>query len=457
MNIRNIFCGCPSLPGTAVAITGESELVPCSNTEEIVGQQLVTSWKYIWKITNFNSLSSVKYYSRVFMVCGHDWRLLIYPKGNHSNSLALYLSVADPARLPDGWSRFARFKLTLVNQIYSGASRKKETEHIFTGRESDWGFPSLVPLRELRCWRNGYLVNNTLIVLAQIFVPAPPASVPASPPLAEPEPPPPADNRPPVLTPTDMTTPMAMVTPTDASTLPPVLTLTDTFDSYFKSLEKLINDAEDCPAKVTQSPSHRRSDLLTSEAPSLEEVENAKRSLKECLSDIFKLNLKDRLDEAVSTLSLAQGGLSADQQKSIKAFQANFDEFTSDFLIFEQDNAEFELQKLIKDRMFSTMKKNHDTHVSFKQLMSDLAKEEEELEAKKEGEKEFKAKLEGVKSRKEKLISEWEILMVESEEAKSRYKAQKKNVEEAEEKKRIAEERLSRSTTAWSNLKALFC
>ncbi|XP_030472856.1 uncharacterized protein LOC115690572 isoform X2 [Syzygium oleosum] len=424
--------------------------------QEMVGEQIVTSWKYIWKITNFNSLSSAKYYSQVFMVRGHDWRLLIYPKGNSTNSLALYLSVADPARLPNGWYRFARFKLTLVNQMNSGSSKKKETEHIFTARESDWGFTSFIPLRELRCWRNGYLVDNTLIVIAQIFVPLPPAGVPASTRPAEPDPPR-ADTLPPVFTPTDTNTPTAMVMPTDTSTRPPVLTVTDTFDSYFTSLEKLINNAEDCPANVMQSPSHQRSDLLTSEAPSLEEVENAKRSLKECLSDIFKLNMKDRLAEAVFTLSLAQCGLSADQQKSIKAFWANFDELTSDFLIFEQDNAEFELQKLIKDQMFSTMKKNHETHVSFKQLLSDLAKEEEELEAKMEGEEEFKAKLEEMQGKREKLISEWEILMVESEEAKSGYKAQKKKVEEAEEKKRIAEERMSRSTTAWSNLKALFC
>ncbi|KAF8005607.1 hypothetical protein BT93_K0024 [Corymbia citriodora subsp. variegata] len=329
------------------------------------------------------------------------------------------------------------------------------TQHVFTARESDWGFASFIPLRELRCWRNGYLVGNTLIVIAEIFVPPPPASVPARTPLAEPEPP--ADTLSPILTLTDTNTPTAMVTPMDTNNLPPVLAVTDTFDLYFTSLEKLINDAEDCPANVTQCLSHRRSDLLTSEAPSLEEVENAKRCLKECLSDIFKINVKNRLAEAVSILSLAQCGLSADQQKSIKAFWANFDEFTSDFLIFEQDNAEFELQKLMKDQMFSIMKKNHETHVSFKQLMSDLTKEEEELEAKMEEREEFKAKLERVQGKREKLISEWEILMVESEEAKSGYQAQKKKVEEAEEKKRIAEERMSRSTTAWSNLKALFC
>ncbi|XP_039157877.1 MATH domain and coiled-coil domain-containing protein At3g58250-like isoform X2 [Eucalyptus grandis] len=97
----------------------------------MVGEQLVTSWKYLWKITNFNSLSSVR--------C-----LLIYPKGNRTNSLALYLSVANPTGLPDGWSRFALFKLTLVNQINAGSSKRKETEHIFTARESDWGFTSFI-------------------------------------------------------------------------------------------------------------------------------------------------------------------------------------------------------------------------------------------------------------------------------------------------------------------------
>ena len=124
----------------------------------------------------------------------------------------------------------------------------------------------------------------------------------------------------------------------------------------------------------------------------------------------------------------------------------NFDEFTSDFLTFEQDNAEFELRKLLKDQMFATMKKDHETHISYKQLLGDLTKEEEE----------FNKKLEEVKSWREKLISDWVILMVESEEAKSGYKDQEKKVEEAEEKKRIAEERMSRSTIAWSNLKTQF-
>ncbi|KAF7847830.1 hypothetical protein BT93_L2531 [Corymbia citriodora subsp. variegata] len=209
----------------------------------------------------------------------------------------------------------------------------------------------------------------------------------------------------------------------------PQATPTDTFNIYFSNLEEIINIAESSPARGGSNASNQKGALSTSEAPTLEEVEKAKLSLKECLSDIFKLNIKARLAEPVSTLSIAKSGLSQDQQKSVKAFCANFDELTSDFLTFERDNVEFEMQKLLKDQMFVTMKKNHETHTLYKQLLGDLIEEEEELNK----------KVEEVKSRREKLISDWQILMVESEEAKSGYRDQEKKVAEAE-KKRIAEE-----------------
>ncbi|XP_030457819.2 MATH domain and coiled-coil domain-containing protein At3g58410-like [Syzygium oleosum] len=366
-----------------------------------MGEQNPTSWKYTWKITNFTSLTQKK-------------RILIFPKGNNTEHLSIYLDVADSTRLPYGWSRNAHFKLILVNQNDYGNSCIKETEHIFTSRESDWGFTSFIPLCQVHDSCCGYLVNNTLMVVAEILAPQPSAEI------------------------TQLAEPPANV---------PRATPTDTFDTYFTNLEETINAAQSYPARGVLNTSNQEGALSTSEAPTLEEVEKAKLSLKECLSDNFKLNVKDRLAEAMSTLSIARSGLSLDQQKSVKAFWANFDEFTSDFLTFEQDNAEFELQKLLKDQMLATMKKNHNTHILYKHFLGDLTKEEEE----------FNKKLDEVKSRREKLISDWEILMVDSEEAKSGYKDQEKKVVQAEEKKRIAEERMSRSTTAWSNLKTQFC
>ncbi|XP_030531795.1 ubiquitin C-terminal hydrolase 12-like isoform X3 [Rhodamnia argentea] len=383
------------------------------NRQHAMEEQSFTLWKYTWKITNFSSLTQRKYYSEVFTLSNHAWRILIFPKGNNTEHLSIYLEVADSERLPSGWSRNARFKLTLIDQNNYGNSRIRETEHNFTGRESLWGFTSFILLSEVRDGRNGYLVNNTLMVVAELLAPQLPAE---STWLAEP------------------------------SANIPQATKTDAFNTYFSNLEELINVAESSSARGGSNASNQKGALSTSEAPTLEEVQKARLSLKECLSDLFKLNIKDRLAEAVSTLSMAKRGLSRDRQKSVKAFWANFDEFTSDFLTFERDNVEFELQKLMKDQMFVTMKKNHETHVLYKQLLGDLTEKEEELNE----------KLEEVKSKRRELISSWETLMVESEEAKSGYEDQEKKVEEAEEKKRIAEERMSRSRTAWSNLKLLF-
>ncbi|XP_048137623.1 MATH domain and coiled-coil domain-containing protein At2g01790-like [Rhodamnia argentea] len=368
-------------------------------------QNDVNRGEFRWTVSGFSRLTARKLYSDAFTVSGCKWRILVFPKGNNTDHLSLYLDVADAVTLPYGWTRNANFSLSLIDQINSVRHVRKETEHNFTTTESDWGFPSFIPLTELRRHTLGYLANDSLVIKAEVCV--------------------------------FTVTPPVIIQPAGP---------TDKFDSYFTGLEVLIHAAETNGVSEGSSSCHQDG-ALTAELPSLEEIDKAKHSLKECLSDLFKLNMKDRLSEALVTLSLAKTGISLEQQIAIKTFQANFNDFTSDFLTFEQDNAEFELRKLQRDERFSAMKKSQETHILYKQLMDNLAKEEEE----------HKRKMEEVKSRREKLLSDWEILLVESEEAKSGYKDEQKKVVEAEEKKRVAEERMSRSTTAWSNLKAQFC
>ncbi|XP_030440532.1 uncharacterized protein LOC115662531 [Syzygium oleosum] len=307
--------------------------------------------------------------------------------------------------LSKGWSRNARFCSSVTNQMNDARSVRKETQHDFTLRNGDWEFTRFIPLTELHHSIRGYLANDTLVIKVEVWV-------------------------------------LTVTPPVNIQPARP----TDLFDSYFTGLEELVNAAEINGASVGSSSCHQHS-ALTAEIPSLEEVEKAEQSLWECLSDLFKLNMKERFSEALSTLSSARNGLSLEQQKIIETLRANFNDFTSDFLTFEQDNAEFELHKLQMDQRFSAMKKSHETRIFYTQLMDDCVKEEEEL----------KRKMVEVKSRRYKLLSDWEILLVEFEEAKSGYKDEQKKVAEAEEKKRIAEERMSRSTTAWSNLKAQFC
>ncbi|XP_048128404.1 MATH domain and coiled-coil domain-containing protein At3g58270-like [Rhodamnia argentea] len=356
----------------------------------------VNRGEFTWKISNFNELISPSLFSEAFTVSGCPWIILVYPNGNGSLHLSMYLQAADPAAMPNGWTKFS---LSVIDQINNARSIKIETQHYFTTSENPWGYSSFMPLTLLRDPRRGFIANNTLVIKAEVCVLAADDSVNIQP--ARP---------------------------------------TDSFDTYFNGLEELINGAETNGASVGSSSCHQDGDSRA-EIPSLEEVEKAKQSLKEGLSHLFKLKMKESLIEALSTLSSAKTRLTSEQQIAIEAFGANFNDFTFDFSTFEQDNTDIELHKLQKDQKLSTMKKCHKTHVLYKQLMDDLIKEEEE-----------------VKSRRDKLLSDWEILLVKAEEAKSGYKDEQKKVAEVEEeKKRIAVERMYKSITAWSNLKAQFC
>ncbi|KAM3255329.1 hypothetical protein ACQJBY_048575 [Aegilops geniculata] len=76
----------------------------------------------------------------------------------------------DSGNLPYGWSRYAQFSLAIVNQIHQKYTARKDTQHQFNARESDWGFTSFMPLSELYDPSRGYLVNDTIVVEAEVAV-----------------------------------------------------------------------------------------------------------------------------------------------------------------------------------------------------------------------------------------------------------------------------------------------
>ncbi|KAK4480450.1 hypothetical protein RD792_013523, partial [Penstemon davidsonii] len=128
------------------------------------------SARFTWTIENFSRLNTKKQYSEVFLVGGFKWRVLIFPKGNNVDHLSAYLDVADSSALPYGWSRYAQFSLSVVNQVHSKFTIRKDTQHQFNARESDWGFTSFMPLSELYDPGRGYLVNDTCIIEADVAV-----------------------------------------------------------------------------------------------------------------------------------------------------------------------------------------------------------------------------------------------------------------------------------------------
>ncbi|XP_019267242.1 PREDICTED: ubiquitin carboxyl-terminal hydrolase 12 isoform X1 [Nicotiana attenuata] len=126
--------------------------------------------RFTWTIDNFSRLSVKKLYSEAFVVGSYKWRVLIFPKGNNVDCLSMYLDVADSSTLPYGWNRYAQFSLAVVNQINPKYSVKKETQHQFNQRESDWGFTSFMLLSDLYDPNKGYLVNDKVVIEADVAV-----------------------------------------------------------------------------------------------------------------------------------------------------------------------------------------------------------------------------------------------------------------------------------------------
>eukprot|EP00268_Persea_americana_P045287 TRINITY_DN460_c0_g1_i8.p1 TRINITY_DN460_c0_g1~~TRINITY_DN460_c0_g1_i8.p1 ORF type:complete len:1118 (-),score=201.66 TRINITY_DN460_c0_g1_i8:816-4169(-) len=149
------------------------EVVPQAEAASTVENQPVEdppTSRFTWTIENFSRLNTKKHYSDIFIVGGFKWRVLIFPKGNNVDHLSMYLDVADSATLPYGWLRNAQFSLAVVNQINHKYSVRKDTQHQFNARESDWGFTSFMHLSELYDPSRGYLVNDTCVIEAEVAV-----------------------------------------------------------------------------------------------------------------------------------------------------------------------------------------------------------------------------------------------------------------------------------------------
>ncbi|CAM0949865.1 unnamed protein product [Alopecurus aequalis] len=161
------------LPAAAADAAQPMEVVAQTepaNTAESQPSEDPQTTRFTWTIENFTRISGKKHYSDAFVVGGFKWRVLIFPKGNNVDNLSMYLDVADSGNLPYGWSRYAHFSLAIVNQIQQKYTTRKDTQHQFNARESDWGFTSFMPLSELYDPSRGYLVNDTVVVEAEVAV-----------------------------------------------------------------------------------------------------------------------------------------------------------------------------------------------------------------------------------------------------------------------------------------------
>mmetsp|Transcript_18165 Transcript_18165/g.59352 ORF Transcript_18165/g.59352 Transcript_18165/m.59352 type:complete len:1097 (+) Transcript_18165:86-3376(+) len=128
------------------------------------------SGSFTWQATSWSSVTEKKWFSPVFTAGGYPWRLLVFPRGNSSPHLSLFLEVADSDALPVGWSRTASFILTVTSSTSPHYTVKKEASHLFDSREADWGFTQFIPLTDLNDPAKGYVTDDTLTVECEVTV-----------------------------------------------------------------------------------------------------------------------------------------------------------------------------------------------------------------------------------------------------------------------------------------------
>ncbi|KAF3524386.1 hypothetical protein F2Q69_00049422 [Brassica cretica] len=141
--------------------------------------------RFSWVLKKFSSLQEERCYSRSFGVAGVNWRLLAYPKGDKNDGhLSLYLEFEDPASLPPGWSRDVKFTLALVTKAQGKTSISTFVcksfeltfcfvaggQCCFDAKNKTWGYTQFVSLAKLHEKSEGFLVNNRLIILAELHV-----------------------------------------------------------------------------------------------------------------------------------------------------------------------------------------------------------------------------------------------------------------------------------------------
>ncbi|CAG7902940.1 unnamed protein product [Brassica rapa] len=127
--------------------------------------------RFTWVLKNFSDLQDEPSYSRPFVFAGCNWHIIAYPKGyDKCRHLSLYLGIVNPESLPSGWRRELKFRLTLVNKVWSCDTKVLEGQRWFDASSSVWGFKEFMPLSTIRYRDNKFLVGDKIVIVAELHL-----------------------------------------------------------------------------------------------------------------------------------------------------------------------------------------------------------------------------------------------------------------------------------------------
>ncbi|XP_045794336.1 MATH domain and coiled-coil domain-containing protein At3g58360-like [Trifolium pratense] len=154
------------------------------------GQSSVEKYeKFTWKIENFSRFNiREEVYSEPFVLGGYPWMISLFPRGDGiDDHLSIYLEAVQMqtnyANMSNGWSRDVKFKLVVFNQLDSYMNitltdgdlffpslQNARSNDKFNSSATSLGYKSCITLDELYDPNNGFIVNDSCIVGAEVFV-----------------------------------------------------------------------------------------------------------------------------------------------------------------------------------------------------------------------------------------------------------------------------------------------
>ncbi|OAY56213.1 MATH domain and coiled-coil domain-containing protein At2g42480 [Manihot esculenta] len=132
---------------------------------------------YILQIHDYEEFNNAveKYESEVFEAKGCKWKLVLYPRGNKSKEvphhISLYLALADSVEHEEVYAVFCLYLLDQEKQhdFIFPAPDAQGKERCFHKSKLEWGSDLFIPITKFSDASNGYLVNNTFVLGAEVI------------------------------------------------------------------------------------------------------------------------------------------------------------------------------------------------------------------------------------------------------------------------------------------------
>lgn len=122
-------------------------------------EEIIEKGQYTWEIKEYRALNEAKVRGPTFTVGGVEWNILLFPRGNSNQHLALYLEPVQPKKtnpetgeeepLDPNWYVCAQFTLVISNPKDPKNYILNTSHQRFNKDATDWGFSNFTDLKAL--------------------------------------------------------------------------------------------------------------------------------------------------------------------------------------------------------------------------------------------------------------------------------------------------------------------